>query len=461
MQLTKSRLSLIIAEEHERMIKEKETGPVSKAIHTALDAIGLVPGYGEWADVLNAAIHAKEGNYLLASLSAISVIPLVGDAIGKGGKVTVKLRRLFPKAMKHIEKYTPEVVKGVRNLRLVIQENRAKINKFLDLLEEENEALAEHMDKIRLAIDILASPDETDESLAEKISGEMFKEDASIWDDAKLAKPTPEEIAAKKSASGKGLHVDLSKSDDDDDEEASDIGSSGIGGLGSGGGSSGGSGGDGWGLFDSSGRIRSKYLKFEGANKRAINKIIQEEIGSALSLSKRGITKPSQVLREVIQEEIQAQIMINEGLGDILAVIGGASIQKMKAWLVDLIADLFNVDRTAALFEFISNLVEDFTFEDFMDLLLGREGRCITIGQEIAHAVQETLIENLPEILGFEEHDAESKRSFLYKVIKEIIVEAFASPDLEDFIAQKLCAQIGMATPEKNPIDDIRDIASK
>ena len=173
-------------------------------------------------------------------------------------------------------------------------------------------------------------------------------------------------------------------------------------------------------------------------------------------------SKPSkQILREIIEEEVQAQIMINEGLGDLLAVIGGASIQKMKAWLVDLIADLFNVDRTTSLFEFVSNMVEDFTFEDFMDLLLGREGRCITIGQEIAHAIQETLLENLPEMLGFEDSDSESQRGFLYKVVKEIVVEAFGSPDLEDFIAQKICVKIGLATPESDPVDDVKTITAK
>lgn len=440
MQLTRSKLSMIIAEEHDNMIREKETGALSKTVHTALDVIGLVPGYGEWADVLNAAIHAKEGNYLLASLSAISVIPIVGDAIGKGGKTVVKLRRLFPKVMKQVEKHGPEVVKVVRGMRQAIQKNRKKIDKFLDLLEEEEGRLSEYVDEMRLAIDILASPEETDESVTEKISAEMSG-DSLATGNAKLHKPDPEELAAKKSAkSGKHVRVDMSKKDSEKNKKAVALGG-GTGGTGGGGGLS-------WGAFDSQGRIKSDYLKFEHSEKRAINKIIHEEISSA-------------VLREVVQEEIQAQIMINEGLGDILAVIGGASIQKMKAWLVDLIADYFGIDKTSALYEFASNMVEDFTFEDFMDLLLGREGRCITIGQEIAHAIQETLIENLPEILGFEEHDAGSKKSFLYKVIKETIVEAFASPDLEDFIAQKLCAQIGMATPENNPVDDIRNIASK
>lgn len=64
---------------------------LSEAGHTALDILGLVPVFGEAADAANAAWHAAEGNYLDAGLSLISVIPVVGDVIGKGGKLANKL----------------------------------------------------------------------------------------------------------------------------------------------------------------------------------------------------------------------------------------------------------------------------------------------------------------------------------------------------------------------------------
>lgn len=59
--------------------------------HTVLDVGGLVPGWGELADVANAAWYAAEGRYLEAGLSLISVVPVVGDVIGKGGKLAVKV----------------------------------------------------------------------------------------------------------------------------------------------------------------------------------------------------------------------------------------------------------------------------------------------------------------------------------------------------------------------------------
>lgn len=55
--------------------------------HLGLDIVGLIPGYGEPADLTNAAWYAAEGNYLDAGLSAISVVPIYGDIVGKGGKL--------------------------------------------------------------------------------------------------------------------------------------------------------------------------------------------------------------------------------------------------------------------------------------------------------------------------------------------------------------------------------------
>jgi hypothetical protein len=59
--------------------------------HTGLDVVGLVPGFGEAADVANAAWYVAEAKYLDAGLSLVSVIPVVGDVIGKGGKLAKRL----------------------------------------------------------------------------------------------------------------------------------------------------------------------------------------------------------------------------------------------------------------------------------------------------------------------------------------------------------------------------------
>jgi hypothetical protein len=92
-----------------------------------------VPGYGEAADLANAAWYAAEGDHLSASLSLISTIPIVGDLIGKGGKVA---KKLGPKAQK-------VVLEAVQKL---------DIPKFLDRFRG-NQKLAPHIDKISEALE--------------------------------------------------------------------------------------------------------------------------------------------------------------------------------------------------------------------------------------------------------------------------------------------------------------------
>ena len=55
-------------------------------IHAGLDAVGFIPGIGDIADGVNAVLYLCEGDYSNAALSATSMVPVVGDAIGKGGK---------------------------------------------------------------------------------------------------------------------------------------------------------------------------------------------------------------------------------------------------------------------------------------------------------------------------------------------------------------------------------------
>jgi uncharacterized protein len=58
--------------------------------HGILDIGGVFPVLGEGADLANAAWYAAEGNYLDAGLSIVSMVPIVGDIVGKGGKLAKK-----------------------------------------------------------------------------------------------------------------------------------------------------------------------------------------------------------------------------------------------------------------------------------------------------------------------------------------------------------------------------------
>lgn len=75
---------------------------VSDIVHGVLDVAGFIPVVGAVADVANAAIYAAEGDWGNAALSAVSAIPVVGDAAGAAGisaKLAVKGSKLLENAL--------------------------------------------------------------------------------------------------------------------------------------------------------------------------------------------------------------------------------------------------------------------------------------------------------------------------------------------------------------------------
>ena len=58
--------------------------------HDVLDAIGMIPVFGEWADGLNAAWYAAEGDDVNAAISASATIPIAGW-LATGSKWTLKV----------------------------------------------------------------------------------------------------------------------------------------------------------------------------------------------------------------------------------------------------------------------------------------------------------------------------------------------------------------------------------
>lgn len=58
--------------------------------NTLLDFAALIPGVGSIAEGINLVSYAKQGEYLLAGLCAIGLVPLFGQYIGAGGSILVK-----------------------------------------------------------------------------------------------------------------------------------------------------------------------------------------------------------------------------------------------------------------------------------------------------------------------------------------------------------------------------------
>lgn len=61
--------------------------------NTILDLAALIPGIGSFAEGINLVSYAKQGEYLLAALCAIGLIPIFGQYVGAGGSLLVKALR--------------------------------------------------------------------------------------------------------------------------------------------------------------------------------------------------------------------------------------------------------------------------------------------------------------------------------------------------------------------------------
>ena len=99
--------------------------------HLALDVAGLVPGFGEGADLANAGLYLKKGEYFMAALSVVSMVPGIGDIVGKGGKMLTKFGGNAGKASKHLGK--------------LIGGNMGPIKKVLNTLKD-NPIVGKHVD---------------------------------------------------------------------------------------------------------------------------------------------------------------------------------------------------------------------------------------------------------------------------------------------------------------------------
>ena len=140
-----------------------QEGILSSIGHVALDVAGLIPGVGEAADVANAVWYASEGEYFLAALSLVSIVPVVGDIVGKGGKLATWAVKLGSKGTKVAKKAADAGSMAVKAAKLV-KSNRGTIKKVFNKARD-NEKLSGYVDKMSQALSdwvkgILGSDDE-------------------------------------------------------------------------------------------------------------------------------------------------------------------------------------------------------------------------------------------------------------------------------------------------------------
>ncbi|NME72948.1 RHS repeat-associated core domain-containing protein [Flammeovirga aprica] len=66
-------------------------------LHTALDIAGGAPVVGEPIDALHGVVYLAQGKYYEATLSGISILPIIGDAAAKGWKYAAMYGSEIPK----------------------------------------------------------------------------------------------------------------------------------------------------------------------------------------------------------------------------------------------------------------------------------------------------------------------------------------------------------------------------
>lgn len=138
--------------------------------HFILDVVGLIPGVGEVADMTNALIYLDEGEYLMAGLSLISVIPEIGDFIGKGTKLALWLKNLG-KVGEFLSKFGGGIVK----IASLIKKYMPKIKIVLDVARK-NKTINEYFEKINKAIEDFVEMAESDKESEEESKAQFNAE---------------------------------------------------------------------------------------------------------------------------------------------------------------------------------------------------------------------------------------------------------------------------------------------
>ena len=166
---------------HRKTLREE-----TSAYNIVLDVVGLIPGVGEFADLANSLDYARKGDYLFSALSLVSIIPELGDLVGKGGKVAIALSKLG-KGGKAMSKAGQAAVKNKKftdtsdyivKLKKVLTANQDLIDSVFEKAAQiDNEELQEHLPRIKEAVDLfIREAEEVETAVLEATLRECVRE---------------------------------------------------------------------------------------------------------------------------------------------------------------------------------------------------------------------------------------------------------------------------------------------
>ena len=201
--VTRAQLERIILEELDRPLNE---GAIDW-MQGGLDIIGLVPGIGEAADGLNAAISLARGNPIEAVLSGISMIPVGGDVVGKSGKVLLKI----------LDPVMPMIKNGDDIAKITAKIGPDKMEKLKPVLDQFRDVAAKNGPKIQAAFSAVKS---ADLAAVEKAGGFQVPEPARGKAEELLKKASQEMDTDSMEAFFNFISSDITQVADGEGEEA-------------------------------------------------------------------------------------------------------------------------------------------------------------------------------------------------------------------------------------------------
>ena len=139
-------------------------------IHLMLDALGFVPVLGEGFDFVNGLLYLKEGDLMNAGFSFIAIVPVAGDAAGKGTKYVIKVFKVSEEVFDNAKRVITLVKSVPKETRKLLSSKLLKLEKSV---------------RSKLAADILADPTLLDRIIINPIVVDSWKFTDEVLDNLK------------------------------------------------------------------------------------------------------------------------------------------------------------------------------------------------------------------------------------------------------------------------------------
>jgi len=141
-------------------------------------------------------------------------------------------------------------------------------------------------------------------------------------------------------------------------------------------------------------------------------------------------------LRHVIRQELIREFNLAGAIGKGISAIGGGIIEKIKESIARKIMRLFGVDTNGFMAKVVINAMGNLEIGEMWDMAFGDE-RLELFVKELLEAMEETLIESIPELFGVQ------PQGKMHAILREALINSFvqdneATQRIADVIAKEI-----------------------